>query len=143
MKDIQRKRRKRQVLKSSLLGSLTALALLLPSVKNPNLTDITSPHLGFYECEYARLSGEELSGDFEYIYLELKANETFEISYCKKGGKVQKEQGNYRYDKEKESVTFSLSDANVFKRTFPLKDGELLITLRFGGKTLNAKFKQK
>ncbi len=143
MKDIQSKKGKRQVLKSSLLASLTALSLLLPNVKNPNLTDITSPHLGFYECEYARLSGEEFSDDFEYIYLELKANETFVISYCKKGGKEQKEQGKYKYDKEKESVAFFLSDANALKRTFPLKDGELLITLRFGGKTLNAKFKQK
>ena len=57
--------------------------------------------------------------------------------------KAQKESGKYQYDKKKESVTFYLSDANAFKRTFPLKDGVMDIALRFGGKTLNAKFKQK
>ena len=134
---------KKITLKSSVVASLATLALLMPNIKNKELTDITKPHLGFYECEYARLSGEELLEDFDYIRLELKADGNFEISYCKKGGKAQKESGKYQYDKKKESVTFYLSDANAFKRTFPLKDGVMDIALRFGGKTLNAKFKQK
>ncbi len=134
---------KKITLKSSVLATLATLALLVPNLKNKELTDITKPHLGFYECEYAKLSGEELLDEFDYVLLELKANGNFEISYCKKGGKAQKENGKYKYDKEKESVTFFLTDGNAFKRTFPLKDGIMDIALRFGGKTLNAKFKQK
>ena len=134
---------KRKILKSSVLGSLATLAMLLPNFKNPQLTDITKPYLGFYECEYAQFSGEDFSDEFDYIRLELKEDGNFEISYCKKGGKEQKESGKYQYDKDKESVTFFLSSGNSFKRTFPLKKGIMDITLRFGGKTLNARFKQK
>ncbi|MBQ8685418.1 MAG: hypothetical protein IJ514_04530 [Clostridia bacterium] len=133
---------KKTVLKSSLCASLAALAMLFPGSKNSELTDITKPYLGFYECEYARVSGEDISEEFSYIRLELKADDTFVIYYSKKEGKEQRETGKYHYDKEKETICFSTAD-NAFKRSFSLKEGEIDIALRLGSKTLVAKFKQK
>lgn len=133
---------KKHVLKSSLLAGLLSLFALLTPIKS-ELKDITCPHLGFYECENATLSGEDLLDEFDHVRLELKADESFVLYYAKKDGKENKETGKYSYDREKEEIRLSAGEGNAIKRTFPIKDGVILVTLRFGTKTLRMQFKQK
>lgn len=133
---------KKHVLKSSLLAGLLSLLTLLTPIKS-ELKDITSPHLGFYECENATLSGEDLLDKFDHVRLELKADENFVLYYATKDGKENKETGKYSYDRKKEEIRLSAGERNGVKRTFPLKDGVIFVTLRIGGKTLRMQFKQK
>ncbi len=133
---------KKHVLKSSLLAGLLSFLALLTPIKS-ELKDVASPHLGFYECENATLAGEDLMGEFDYVRLELKSDESFVLYYSKKGEKESKETGKYRYDREKEEIRLSAGEGSGIKRTFPLKDGVIFVTLRLGTKTLRMQFKQK
>lgn len=133
----------RKILKSSVLAGLASLTMLFAPLKKGELKDITKPHLGFYECQSATLSGEDLSDEFDYVRLELKADETFTLYYCKTGGKERTEQGRYSYDKEKGTICLAAGEGNAIKRSFPLKDGVISVTVRLGKKTLSMQFKQK
>lgn len=134
---------KRNVLKSSALTGIAALVLAFAPLKKGELTDIAKPHLGFYECESATLSGDDLSDEFEYVRLELKTDGAFVLYYRKTGGKERTEKGKYTYDKDKGEITLAAGEGNAIKRSFPLKDGVMDVTLRIGTKTLQMKFKQK
>ena len=133
---------KMQRIKSSVFVGLCALCMACAPIKS-ELKDIAQTHLGFYECENATLSGERLMDKFDYVRLELKADETFVLTYRKTGGKEKKEFGKYSYDRQKGEICLGVGESNAFKRTFPLQDGVMHVTVRLGGKTLQMQFKQK
>ena len=134
---------KKLKLKSSVFAGLAALALLFPNLKTGSLTDITKPYLGMYECQNATLGEDDIIDDFSYVRLELHPDETFTLYYRKKKGKEHKETGKYFYDKEAETICLSTGVGDVLKRTFPLKNGVISITMRMGTKTLQMQLKQK
>lgn len=126
-------------LKTSLLSALSALLLVIPAPKT-ELKDIAKPHLGFYECEEATLSGKDLAGEFQYIRLELKEDGTFFLHYAKKDKRARMEKGTYVYDKEKQTVRLK---GRGIEREFPLKEGIITVHISFGKKNLTMKFKQQ
>lgn len=129
-------------IKSPVLVGLCALCMACAPIKS-ELKDISQTHLGFYECENATLSGDGLMDKFDYVRLELKADETFVLFYRKTGEKEKKQFGTYSYDREKGEICLGKGENNAFKRTFPLQDGVMHVTVRLGGKTLQMQFKQK
>lgn len=133
---------KKNVLKSSILAGAAALLFSFSTFTKGSLTDITKPYTGVYECKSATLGDREYVEEFSYIRLELNPDETFSLYYCPKDGKPKEQTGRYRYEKERGTICFTLGDKNVIKREFPLENGEIVISLPFGVKTLTARFEQ-
>lgn len=132
-------------LKSSFLAAVCALLALFPwlhSIKNQDLSDITQPHLGTYECRLAQLDSQNLLEDFSYIRLELKKKNECVLHYCPKKGSEKTEKGEYIYNKERQTVSFSLQKMPFIKREFPMKHGVIYITLSQGDRTLLMQFHQ-
>lgn len=133
---------KKTVLKSSFLVGVMALLLSILPLKKDSLTDITKPYTGVYECKSATLGDKEYVDEFSYIRLELHTDDTFSLYYLPKKGKVKEQTGQYRYDKEKGTIRFSLGVNGELKREIPLKKGEMVFTLPLGAKTLIMRFVQ-
>ena len=122
-----------------LVGILSLLAVF--SGRNlGELKDITNPHLGVYECTEARFAEQDVLTRFDKLELELKADETFTLYYCEKGGAVCKENGRYTYDREKETLTLI---GGTVKKEFPLQQGVLTLYFTVGKGNITLKFKQK
>ena len=122
-----------------LVGILSLLSVFSGSDIG-GLKEITKPYLGVYECTEARFSQQDYLTRFDKIELELKADETFTLYYCEKGGCVHKETGRYRYDPEQECI---MLDGSIFKRKFPLKEGTLTLYFTIGKEVLTLRFEQK
>ena len=133
---------KRTVLKSSILAGISTFILAFSGIKQGSLTDITKPYTGVYECKSAMLGEKEYLEEFSYIRLELNADNTFSLYYCPKNGKAKEQTGQYRYNKEKETIQFSLGTNGELKREIPLKKGEMLFALPLGAKMLVMRFAQ-
>lgn len=136
-------KRMKSVIKSSLLAGVLTLFFLFPNLKSGKLTDITKPYLGEYECKQALLGEEDCLKRFDNIVLELKPKNEYALSYKEDGGKKRTVEGQYEYDDEKGILTLKSENGQCFKRSFPLKDGILYITLRIGEKTLSMQFEKK
>jgi hypothetical protein len=130
-------------IKTSLLSTIATLLLLFSGIKDSKLTQITKPYLGEYECKEARFGAEDYLDRFSFITLELKADDTFLLSYCEKNGKKREIQGKYTYDDKMQEITLFLNENEELKRTFPLKKGQLYITAQIGKQLLFLQFKQK
>ena len=130
-------------LKISFCAGLAALLLVLPACGNGSLKDITKPYLGEYECKSATLGEKDYVEDFSFIRLELKKDDEFTLYYSAKNGKKGEEAGTYTYDEKEEALTITYGENGVFKRKFPLKNGEIFITLPIGTQTLSMKFARK
>lgn len=135
-------RMKNVKLKSSLLAGITALLFFLPSGRGGALPDITRPYLGEYECKSARLGQKDLLDGFKYVKLELKADNTFLVSYKTENGESGKETGKYSYDREREEITLTIDKNRAYKRKFPLKKGVLTVDVAIGGQRLVLSFEQ-
>ena len=127
-------------MKSSLLAGVAALWLFGGGVAQKDLTDIAKPYLGVYECTEARIGGMECLSRFTFLHLELKADETFLLHYCEKGGEKHTQVGRYSYDKEKGVITLQ---GGGFEREFPLAEGVLTVVVPLGGQTVKLTFEQK
>ncbi len=130
-------------LKSSLFVGLASLLLLFPNFKKGNLSDITKPYLGIYECKEARLGETDCLKNFSFIHLELKKDGKFIVHYQEEEEERKSLSGKYKYDKGKEVLILQGFDGNFLKREFPLKNGELIVSFSLGEKTLTLKFEQK
>lgn len=130
-------------LKYSFCAGLAALLLALPSCGNGSLKDITKPYLGEYECESARIGDRELTDEFSFIRLELKRGGEFTLYYSPKNGVKGEESGTYVYDEKEQTLCLTYENNGVFKRKFPLKNGEISVTLPIGSQTLSMKFTRK
>lgn len=132
---------KKLFLKSPILVGLLILTACFSNVKDKSLLDVTKPYLGEYGCKEAKLGNKDYLCKFEYVDLELKENKTFVLRYKTEDGKEESVKGEYRYDEEKQKLY--MTGKGGFKREFPLKNGELYITLPIGKETLRIIFSKK
>lgn len=130
-------------LKYTFCAGLAALLIALPACGNGSLKDVTKPYLGQYECESATLGEKDYAQDFSFIRLELKKDNEFTLYYSAKNGQKGEESGTYTYDEQEETLTISYGEFGVLKRKFPLKNGEIYVTLPIGSQTLSMKFARK
>lgn len=130
-------------LKYSFCAALVATLLALPACGNGSLKDVTKPYLGEYECKSATLGEKDYFDNFSFIRLELKKDNEFVLSYSAKNGQKGEEAGKYVYDEKEETLTITYGDFGVLKRKFPLKNGEIYVTLPIGTQTLSMKFARK
>ncbi len=129
--------------KSSILVVLCCIVMSFGGWKKSTLPDITKPYLGEYECTQAILGDTDYLKTMKYIRLALNKNDVFVLTYCAQDTAQQTLKGTYVYDKKKEAIVLKLSDYNSFERAFPLKNGEIYITVPIGAQTLRLKFEQK
>ena len=129
--------------KSSLLSALVGLFLCIPTCKGGALTDITKPYLGEYECKSALYGKMEYLQEFSFITLSLEKDDTFILTYETKNGQKGKQTGNYKYDKEKKSICFSIEGEYGFERCFPMEKGVITLALPLGSTMLYMEFEQK
>ncbi len=129
-------------LKTSILAGLSALLLWAPSWKDAQLTDISKPYLGVYECTQAHLGSLDCLQRFSDIRLELKDEENFLLIYQEKGGARKKVEGKYCYDKERK-VLVATDAKKGLRREFPFEEGKLTVTLPVGRKNLIMQFERK
>ncbi len=134
---------KKTTLKSSLLVGVFTLAFCLPACGKATLPEITKPYVGEYECKSATLGEKEYLDEFSFVRLELHADDTFTLSYASKDGKKGQETGKYAYDFEKETISFLGLGDYAIERTFPLKNGQIDLTIALGKQTLHIRFAQK
>ena len=134
---------KKHVLKSSFLAGLCSLMLAFSSWREGKVTEITKPYLGEYECKQAILGEIDCLKKFDYIRLELSADNQFKLSYCETKGKKQTIKGTYEYEEESQSVCLKMGVGGIVHRKFPLRDGVLYITIPFKLKSLALQFEQK
>ncbi len=129
--------------KYAICAAISTLALLFSACGNGSLKDITKPYLGEYECKSATLGDVDFIQEFSYIKLELKKEGAFSLYYATKEGKKGEETGEYLYDEQNGTLTFSYAGYGGLKRKFPFKDGSLSIVLPLGAKTLTMQFSRK
>ncbi len=134
---------KKTTLKSSVLVGIITLAFCLPACGKATLPEITKPYVGEYECTSATLGEKEYLDEFSFVKLELRPDDTFTLSYASKDGKKGTETGKYKYDFEKETICFVGMGDYAIERAFPLKNGQIDLTIAFGKQTLHIRFAQK
>ncbi len=133
-------------LKSSILAGVCAIFTIFPNfsaIKNGDIKEITKPHLGVYECKQAQLGEKDLLEDFSGIYLELKDTQHFVLYYEDKEGQKNKREGKYHYNKKEQTIMLQLEGEYPFKRSFPLKNGQIIVSFPVGSRQLRLIFEQK
>ena len=130
-------------LKLSFCAGLVALLFSLPACANGSLGDVTKPYLGEYECKSATLGEKDYAQDFSFIRLELKKDDAFTLYYNAKNGQKGQESGTYVYDEQKETLTLGFGELGILKRKFPIKNGEIFVTIPIGNQTLSMLFARK
>lgn len=106
-----------------------------------SLPDLSRPYTGEYTLKKITLGGEDYTEKFESVKLSLDYDGEFELTYKEKDGQSGSYAGEYTVSTEREEITFS-SKAGLrsVQRTFPMKNGSILIDLNFGAKLLHAEF---
>lgn len=106
------------------------------------LPELSKPYAGLYECEKVTLGGEDFTDRFEYLRLELSYGGEFRLSYRGKEGGEGQYGGTYRMNAEGDAITFTgKTGLRSVSRTFPVKNGAILVELTFGRKLFYAEFK--
>ncbi len=126
-------------LKTSLLAGIASLLFLCPAWKKNELTDISKPYLGSYECTEARLGSRDCLERFIDIRLELADEENFTLFYQEKGEARKTVKGKYRYDKAR-SVLVVTDEKSGISREFPLEKGKITVFFPVGRKELVLQF---
>lgn len=133
-------------LRTSILASVCSLLAVIPNfsaVKNGDLKEITKPYLGVYDCQQAQLGNKDLLEDFSSIQLELKDGECFVLHYEDKDGQKNKVKGKYVYNEKEKEIALQMEGEYPFKRSFPLKNGQIIVSFPVGNKQLRLIFEQK
>lgn len=133
----------RRKIQSTIFAGISTLFLLFSGLRGITIKDVAKPYLGEYACQEARFNGEDYLKNFEYITLILRDDETFTLVYQEKNGEKKQTTGQYRYDKEKKQITIWENGRSYLKLDVPIVKGTMDVIVRFGGKTLHIKFKQK
>ena len=134
---------KRNMLKSSILAGISTVIALLSGVKDVSIKDVEKPYLGEYICKEAKLGDEDLLEDFQYITLDLKADNSFVLFYRKKGEKGHEEKGEYLYDAKRKVLVLQGASRKALNVELPLEKGQFVVIARVGRKTLRVTFEQK
>ena len=133
-------------LKSSILVGICTLLAVLGNIiapQNKNLKDITKPYLGVYECKSAQLGEKDLLEEFSHIVLELKTDGVFVLHYGHEKGGKQSLHGKYVYDSEKQTIVLKTAEKICFQREFPLRKGQIIVSLPIAQRQLCLIFEQK
>ena len=127
-----------------LIGILCALFLFCACEKVEDmgsLPDLSKPYTGEYTLKKLTLGGEDFTDKFESVKLKLGYDGKFVLSYKEKEGQTVSYAGEYAVLTEREEITFSAkAGLRSVKRTFPMKDGSILIDLNMGARLLHAEF---
>lgn len=99
------------------------------------LADLTKPYAGEYVLEKLVFGGVDYSQAYD-VTLRLGYDGKFSLIYGERQW-----QGDYQIDSQTGEITFSTDKGKFARRTFPIKDGAVLIDLLFGGRLLHAEFK--
>ena len=137
---------KKQIkLRSAILASAAALSALLFDVSSlGELKDVSRPYLGTYECERIFLGEEEKTDRFEYVRIELQPEGKMKLLYQEKQGKKGEAEARYSYDTQKNLLTVYVDIAGFEqKKTFPVENGVLELSVRYGGRMLMMRFARK
>ena len=118
------------------------ITCLIVSLQDSSLKDITKPYVGEYECKKAQYGAQDILSIFSYIRLELKADDTFVLSY-KQGDQKGKQEGAYHYEKEKNLLWFESENMHTVLRACPFDKGVLVVSLPIGEKQLCLQFARK
>ena len=134
---------KQHWLKSSLLAGFISLLFSFSALRVGNITDITKPYLGEYECISATYGNKDLCKEYGSIVLELRQDDTFILRFQERKGKKKEEKGTYEYDQEKGVLRFKRNGKTEIKRDFMLENGEITGVVKLGGRVLCVHFEQK
>ena len=106
-----------------------------------SLPDLSKPYTGEYTLKKLTLGGEDFTDKFDSVKLDLGYDGEFKLSYKEKEGQSGSYAGEYEVSTEREEITFSAkAGLRSVQRTFPMKDGSILIDLKMGTKLLHAEF---
>lgn len=110
--------------------------------KMSSLKDVTRPYAGLYQCEKIMLGDRDLTERFDHIYLELKQDGEFELSYETAEGIAASYEGNYGVDSEAGTITLSAKQGTRTRAfTFPYEKGAIVIDYNLFGTLLYAEFR--
>lgn len=106
-----------------------------------SLPDLTKPYAGEYTLKKLTVGGEDYTEKFESVKLTLGYGGDFELSYKEKDGQGGSYAGEYEVSSEREEITFSSkAGLRTVQRTFPMKNGSIIIDMKLGVKLLHAEF---
>jgi hypothetical protein len=131
--------KKTEKLKSAALAGIMALLVSFPQGKE-SLKDIAKPYLGVYTCTHATFLGEE-QPYAKNMTIELKRDNTYVLHYTLNGNHVQKK-GNYKYEKDTNSIRLVGQGRNLVQHSFPIKQGILEIRVQIGNALLELLFEK-
>ena len=108
-----------------------------------SLPDITKPYTGEYVLKKLTLGGEDYTEKFDSAKLSLDYGGEFKLTYKDKDGHTGSYGGEYEVSTEREEITLSSkAGLRTVSRTFPMKNGSILIDMNLGGRLLHAEFAQ-
>ena len=135
---------RKKSLVSIILTMLCALFLFCACEKVEDmgsLPDLTKPYAGEYILKKLTLGSEDYKDKYDYVKLTLDGDGKFSLSDKEKGGKSGGYAGEYEVSTQKNEITLSArAGFRSVERTFPMKDGSILIDLKLGTKLLHAEF---
>ncbi len=115
-------------------------SLFLVTAPQSNLTDISKPHLGAYDCKKAYFGSKDLLSEVSVLRLELKDEENYCLYYQEKNGQRDCVEGKYAYDRERGVLTFR--EKGGIAREFPFENGKLTVTFPVGNRTVVLQFER-
>ncbi len=125
------------------LVSLMALCAVPNVVSLGTLKEISTPYVGFYDCESLRIGNRDFTEQAEAT-LELTADGKAVLRYKNVFGKEQTLSFDYAYDVEKGVLTAEIPDGREKKKVHvPLEKGKIVFSENLSGKAFFAKFSRK
>ena len=126
---------------ASLLAFVGLLAM--PNVLTlGTLKEISTPYIGYYQCESLRIGGINFPADS--VRLELGSEGVATLYWKIPLGKEQSFSCSYSYDEEKGVLTMEVPEGKekkIFK--IPFKNGQIIVAESLSGKAFFAKFTRK
>ena len=113
-------------------------------ISKNDLTEITRPYLGFYECKKLFFGKKNILRQFKFITVELASNGQMILRYKLKGGKSGESRCEYAYDEKRGSITVTSEKGLMgLSCDVTLKKGKMTVFSKFGNKNLVMQLEQK
>lgn len=125
------------------LVSMMALCAVPNVVSLGTLKEISTPYVGFYNCESLRIGNRDFTEQADAT-LELGADGEGKVRYKNAFGKEQTVSFTYVYDAEKGVLTAEIPDGKQKKKVHvPFEKGESVFSENLSGRAFFAKFTRK
>lgn len=134
--------RKKAKMRSFFGAGLLALWLAVAPLKG-DIKEITKPYLGVYECKSIQIADHEWLSKEQKVVLELKKKGIFTLYYQKPDGNTGRLDGRYKYEEKTQQIQLLWEGNNLFKQSFPIKNGQIIIQYQLGTRIYRAIFEQK